>query len=49
MKGAMNLRERNLLDLERDVDQDGLPQLSRDAVEPLRERVSLRGPFVWHS
>src|SRR5215469_2967558 len=39
-------RERKLLDLERDIDQDGLSQLSRDEIERLRERVVLREIIV---
>src|SRR5215469_12266230 len=39
-------RERKLLDLVRDIEQDGLSQVSRDAIERLRERVVLREIIV---
>ncbi|HEY3455526.1 MAG TPA: hypothetical protein VGK64_13050 [Bryobacteraceae bacterium] len=35
-----------LLDLERDIEQGGLSQLSRDAIERLRERVVVREIIV---
>jgi len=35
-----------VLDLERDIEQDGLSQLSRDAIERLRARVGLREIIV---
>jgi len=38
-----------VLDLERDIEQDGLSQLSRDAIERLRERVFLREIIVINS
>jgi len=38
MKRTINLAKRNVLDLERDMEQDGLSQLSRDAIERRRER-----------
>ena len=50
MKRAINLANRlegaSVLDLERDIEQDGLSQLSRDAIERLRERVVLREIIV---
>jgi hypothetical protein len=36
----------SVLDLERDIEQDGLSQLSRDGIERLRERVVLRKIIV---
>ena len=39
-------RERNVLGLERDIEQDRLSQLSRVAIERLRERVVLREIIV---
>jgi hypothetical protein len=39
MKRTINLAKRNVLDLERDIEQEGLSRLSRDAIERRRERV----------
>jgi hypothetical protein len=36
----------SVLDLERDIEQDGLSRLSRDAIERPRERVVLREILV---
>jgi hypothetical protein len=46
MKRTINLAKRNVFDLERDIEQDGLSQLSRDAIERRRERVVLREIIV---
>ena len=39
MKRTINLAKRNVLDLERDIEQDGLSQVSRDARPPNFARV----------
>jgi hypothetical protein len=50
MKRAINLANRleraSVLDLERDIERDGLSRLSRDAIGGLREQVVLREIIV---
>src|SRR5882724_8222738 len=43
---TINLPKRNVLDLEQDIEQEGLAQFTGDAIERLRERVVLREVIV---